>query len=765
MEGRKPALRGWLLAGCLGAALCPAGPVQASSATRIDPSELVYRGAFRLPEGGERPLTFAYGGNASTYDPTGDAAGGPDGWPGSLFVSGHDRLPYGELTSGGQIAEVNIPAPVVTSDVALLPVADFVQGFHDVAYGWFPGLDEIPRLGLQYLDHPATGPRIHIAWGQHFQEEPSQQLASHAMFGRDLSDPGMQGAWFVGSASLYSVNDYLLEVPAVWADAHASGRRLGTGRYRDGGWSGKGPALFAYVPWLDAGGTLPAANSQLAATTLLLYESSQVSADPAYRSASQYQHADEWAGGAWITLADGRSALAFAGTKGTGAKYWYGWVNPAGPEVPCVETEPLVGCFLASGASCPPEDLLGCSGHNDSRGWWSSSFRGQILLYDPDDLAQVAAGTLDPWSPQPYATIDIEPHLFGNPSGVEPDMLGTGVQRRFKIGAVAFDRQRGDVFVLELFADETRPVVHVFSVAGARRAGTDLDGDGRTDLLWRHGPSGGNAAWLMNGASTRAAGLLPTVGAPWETVDAGDLDGDGKADVLWREPTSGVNAVWFMNGTAVASSALLPPVASPWAISAAGDFDGDGRADLLWTNPGTGESAVWLMNGASVLAGALLPTVGPTWAPRVGDLSGDGRADVLWFDPTSGLTAMWLLSGTAVVGGAYGPTVGGGWQPRALADLDGDGKADVLWRDEASGSNAVWFMNGTAVASASLLPAVGSPWTLGAVGDLDGDARADLVWRQGSTGENAVWFMSGSHVAAAAYAPAVADGGWGIALP
>jgi hypothetical protein len=45
-------------------------------------------------------------------------------------------------------------------------------------------------------------------------------------------------------------------------------------------------------------------------------------------------------------------------------------------------------------------------------------------------------------------------------------MLGTGVQRRNRIGAVAYDRNNDLLYVLELFADEAKPVVHVWRVEG-----------------------------------------------------------------------------------------------------------------------------------------------------------------------------------------------------------------------------------------------------------------------------------------------------------
>ncbi|MCA9961826.1 MAG: hypothetical protein KC443_22455, partial [Anaerolineales bacterium] len=99
----------------------------------VQPADFHYLGAFRLPDAGERPLTFAYGGNAMTYYPDGDAGGAADGFPGSLFISGHDRMAYGELPDGDQIAEISIPVPVIATSPESLPQGEFLQPFQDVA--------------------------------------------------------------------------------------------------------------------------------------------------------------------------------------------------------------------------------------------------------------------------------------------------------------------------------------------------------------------------------------------------------------------------------------------------------------------------------------------------------------------------------------------------------------------------------------------------------------------------------------------------------
>jgi len=439
-----------------------ATPGTPSSSSLVQPADLVYQGAFRLPDDGERPKTFAYGGNAMTFNPNGDTTGANDGYPGSLFITGHDRMPYGDLPHGSQVAEVSIPKPVKATNVDELSIATFKQAFQDVTAGFFTELSEIPRIGLAYLDTPATGPKIHIAWGQHLQPE---NVASHGWFDPNLSAPNMQGSWFIGNQPLDGVNGYMFTIPQAWADQHTAGRYLATGRMRDGGQASMGPTLFAYRPWTETGAA-PANGTHISETVLLLYESSR-NTNNIERNVRDYQHPDEWEGVDWLTTRSGKTAVLFAGTKSKGTKYWYGFINPKGADYPCVEVEYVnqyTTCRLADGTSCPAEDLNGCEGHTSERGWWSTQFAAQFMLYDPADLARVAAGQMKSWEPQPYATVDIEPYLFHNPAGIDPDSLGTGVQRRYRIGSVAFDRNNGILYVLEMFADEAKPVVHVWQV-------------------------------------------------------------------------------------------------------------------------------------------------------------------------------------------------------------------------------------------------------------------------------------------------------------
>jgi hypothetical protein len=214
-------------------------------------------------------------------------------------------------------------------------------------------------------------------------------------------------------------------------------------------------------------------------TTLLLYENAY-NTEEIVRSLNDYQHPDEWGGGAWLTTGSGTSSIAggaregavlFAGTKSTGTKYWYGYINPEGPEFVCVDAEvtDFPTCRNADGTSCPQQDFSGCCDAGSgscvsNRGWWTTRFDAQFILYDPADLAKVAAGQWESWQPQPYATIDIDEHLYLNPPEWELVEVGWGDQRRSRIGDISFDRKNGLLYVLELYADGAKPVIHVWRI-------------------------------------------------------------------------------------------------------------------------------------------------------------------------------------------------------------------------------------------------------------------------------------------------------------
>ncbi len=173
----------------------------------LDPGDLVYLGAFRLPNdsGG---MGWEYSGHGMTFYPDGDPGGSVDGFGGSLYIVGHDQQLY--------VAEVSIPAPVISDNLDDLNTAETLQPFADITGGRITDDLALPRMGIEYL--PAMGettePKLHFALGQHIQEfEPSHGWAS-----LDLSNPDPAGLWVFDGFTNYATNDYLFEIPEDWAD-------------------------------------------------------------------------------------------------------------------------------------------------------------------------------------------------------------------------------------------------------------------------------------------------------------------------------------------------------------------------------------------------------------------------------------------------------------------------------------------------------------------------------------------------------------------
>ena len=392
-----------------------------SPGSLVQPSDLEYQGAIRLPDGTGLYDSWDWGGSAFAYYPEGDPSGADDSFPGSLFGTGHEQAQY--------ISEISIPEPVISAayDPNELNTPDTLQGFHDIRGGLFGDL-ELPRVGLEYLDRQGdqNSGKLYYAWGEHLQE--FDDGASHGWFNTTLDDPDRTGPWQIDSQFKYATTDYIFTIPKSWADEYVPGYYLATGRYRDGGQGGQGPDLIAYGPWND--GNPPPADSAIGNTPLLQY--SDAYEDPEGNHAmDNYHHSDQWGGGAWLST-NSKSAAVFAGIKGQG-DCWYGFYD---------------------GTVWPDDPPYPDPGPGE-RGWWSTSFSGEIVFYNPDDLARVTRGEIETYEPQPYATLDIDDVLFYKPT----------TELRF-LGGVTFDRENGILYISEIRGDQDtqRPIIHVWRV-------------------------------------------------------------------------------------------------------------------------------------------------------------------------------------------------------------------------------------------------------------------------------------------------------------
>lgn len=351
----------------------------------------------------------------------------------------------------------------------------------------------------------------------------------------------------------------------------------------------------------------------------------------------------------------------------------------------------------------------------------------------------------------------------------------------------------------------------VWAFAGA----TDVNGDGKTDLIWHHRGSGELYYWLMNGNTIVGGNGNAYLPIGHTAIATADFDGDGRGDVLSASTTDVRISFARSNGVYTAPTVVANRPTVGWAFAGAGDVNGDGRADVVWHNVNSGEIYYWLMSGASIAAGQ-----GASYLPAgfaaiaLGDFNGDSRADIV--AASAGEVRVALAQSTSGFAGAV--TINArppaGWKfvdnverqrTAPFNDVDADGRSDVIWHNVDSGEFYYWLVNGSTVTSergatylppgyttlatgdfntdgradilssngfdvrlSLALPAGGfgtatyianrpaPTWAFGGLADIDADGRGDIVWHNTASGELYYWLMSGASIVGgqgAAYVP------------
>jgi hypothetical protein len=96
----------------------------------------------------------------------------------------------------------------------------------------------------------------------------------------------------------------------------------------------------------------------------------------------------------------------------------------------------------------------------------------------------------------------------------------------------------------------------------------DFNGDGRDDLLFRDTDSAATNIWWGNaaGAYSLNAASGNVVGSGWSFADTGDYNGDGRSDILWRH-SSGLMSEWLgqADGSMIVQNLAATPT-SDWYI-------------------------------------------------------------------------------------------------------------------------------------------------------------------------------------------------------
>ena len=243
----------------------------------------------------------------------------------------------------------------------------------------------------------------------------------------------------------------------------------------------------------------------------------------------------------------------------------------------------------------------------------------------------------------------------------------------------------------------------------------DLDGDGRTDILWLtvstsggwgryHGNqmkgklSGPFKPWISKGDGTFNA--KPNVAEPvgpflttikgFNATSPSDFNGDGKSDFLFYTDTTGTRQIYFSNGDGTFN--VLTNVAGAdgqalYASLLSGDFNGDGLTDIFRVS-GLNRG-IWLSKGGTEFEniGNLNGRDGElaNYAPFLFELNGDGKTDILFVNFSNNTRILWRSKGdgsfddSGNFGGFNGLNVG---TIPAAGDFNGDSRTDLAWSQQ-----------------------------------------------------------------------------------
>jgi hypothetical protein len=383
----------------------------------IQPTDLVYQGAFAYPPGDD----WAYSGHALAYYPEGDPAGPADGYPGSLYAAAHAWYDL--------VGEIAIPEPVISDDFDDLPKASVLRALTDITEGWKDNCTYNDDCLYREVDGLEVLPNINkIVWNLRDWYNAAG-YDQDSLGWSELDMTGAQGVWHIGERGNDAFHNaktcnYLFKAPETFAVQYLEEKWLIAGNHRGAGAFGgsQGPTLYALAPWED--GNPPESGQNLDALALLYYPTvyPECLDDPAECYFPNYRAKDDWGGGVWVQTAD-KSGILIFGRKALGDN--------------CYGTPEQCG-----GDACDPY-----------KGYHAYPYEPQILFYDPEELKEVMAGTKEPWEVVPY-------EVYSPLNEVLDQECAT-------LGAATYDQERGLIYVTEQVAGPWgETAIHVWKVRG-----------------------------------------------------------------------------------------------------------------------------------------------------------------------------------------------------------------------------------------------------------------------------------------------------------
>lgn len=276
----------------------------------------------------------------------------------------------------------------------------------------------------------------------------------------------------------------------------------------------------------------------------------------------------------------------------------------------------------------------------------------------------------------------------------------------------------------------------------------DLDGDGKTDLIFKGAGAYDNKLYFVKNLSTPGnLSLAGTVPFTLATTGDGqlnlhDFDGDGKPELVLSQSSNQISIFKNQSSPGSVSFSSTPlNIPLPGGVAAYGltivDLDGNNKAEIAVGN-NLGSNIYILPNQSSsgtIAFGSpvILYTPSGTLNLAAGDLDGDGKPDLALTNLNNVYLGILLNKTTSTGVISFGSMTAFSTELRPwglqLTDIDGDGLTDVLVA-HSSTENASVFKNFSTVGQPtfvqSLIPNMGKNYVLRG-GDLDGDGKPEIL--------------------------------------
>jgi hypothetical protein len=392
-----------------GSFTCRMSAAQAASSKLLNQTDLVYQGAFRLPQGTLPGASygFDYGTTGFAYYPAHN----------SLLVNNHI---YEQKT-----AEVSIPQIVNSTNLNNLSTATLLQNPADITEGNLAKQGaggatlEYARMGgLMVYGNKLIGGAFIWYDGGYAGE------LTHFTSGLAFSQTGdFHGMYKVGDLNAGFYSGYTTDIPQEWQSAFGGPALTGNCCISIISRTSFGPAAFVFNPD-DLGVKNP-----VPATPVVYYDGAHPTLGDWGNSTTVNLYFNMATGVTGIVFPAGTRSVLFFGRQGTG--------------VPCY------GCGGSTnpGGDCANEWCYDPAG--SSKGCHAYPYKPWVWAYDANDLLSVKNGQKNPWDIRPYAVWALD----------LPDTGGNDLQ------GVAYDPATRRLYVSQSYGDGASPLIHVFSIS------------------------------------------------------------------------------------------------------------------------------------------------------------------------------------------------------------------------------------------------------------------------------------------------------------